>query len=274
VPVVVHTHGTALRQRTLCPDVVPEIRDGIRAVDRLLALHEGHAAAYAEAFEVPRARTRVVGTGYRSEIFHARGRTGDGSDALLYAGKLSASKGVPELLEAFARVRTERPAATLHLVGGGAGPEAESIRERAAATPGVVVHGRLDQERLAALARRCAVFVLPSFWEGLPLVLAEALACGCRLVATALPGVVEGLAPRLGSALETVPVPRMAEIDVPLDEDRPGFARDLAEAVRRALEAPPPDPTLARPFTWDTVLDRIEAVWRELIPDIFEENRT
>ena len=38
--------------------------------------------------------------------------------------------------------------------------------------------------------------VLPSFYEGVPLVLAEAAACGCRLVATALPGVREALAPR------------------------------------------------------------------------------
>mgnify|MGYP000532501899 CR=1 FL=1 len=44
-----------------------------------------------------------------------------------------------------------------------------------------------DQPALAELMRRCAVLVLPSFYEGVPLVLAEARACGCRLVATDLP---------------------------------------------------------------------------------------
>ena len=55
--------------------------------------------------------------------------------------------------------------------------------------------------------RRSTVCVLPSFYEGLPLVLVEALACGCRLVATDLPGVVDELAPRIGAALELVELP-------------------------------------------------------------------
>ena len=57
------------------------------------------------------------------------------------------------------------------------------------------------QPQLAALMGRCHAFVLPSFYEGLPLVLAEARACGCRLVATALSGVVSQLAPPLGEDL-------------------------------------------------------------------------
>jgi glycosyltransferase involved in cell wall biosynthesis len=262
-PVVVHTHGTALRQRMLCPDVPAEIDGGLRRVDRLLALHDKHAHAYGEALGLPPERIRVIGAGYRDDVFHTRARAAE-PGALLYAGKLSASKGLPELLDALAILRRDDHGVVLHVAGGGAGDEAEAIRARCEATDGVVLHGRLDQGALADLARRCAVFVLPSFYEGLPLVLVEALACGCRLVSTALPGVVGGLA-ELGPALELVAAPRMATVDVPVEEDRPAFVRELAGAIRRSLDAPPADPALATAFTWGAVFERIEAEWRGLL---------
>ena len=96
------------------------------------------------------------------------------------------------------------------VAGSGAGEEADRLRTRMLAmAPTVVLHGQLSQAALAELMRTCAVFVLPSFYEGLGLVLVEALACGCRLVATALPGVQEQLAPLLGPALQKVAMPRM-----------------------------------------------------------------
>ena len=61
--------------------------------------------------------------------------------------------------------------------------------------------------------RAAHVFVLPSFYEGLPLVLVEALACGCRLVCTDLPGVRSGLLPHLEPVLDRVPMPALAGID-------------------------------------------------------------
>jgi glycosyltransferase involved in cell wall biosynthesis len=134
--------------------------------------------------------------------------------------------------------------------------------------PRVVRHGRLDQAALADLFRRCRVFALPSFYEGLPLVLVEALACGCRLVATDLPGVREEIAGRLGDGLSLVPCPRLARVDVPREEDLPRFVDGLVEALRSALAAPPPavGNSLA-PFRWGAVFARIEKLWKEVVDD-------
>ena len=119
--------------------------------------------------------------------------------------------------------------------------------------------------------RRCSVCVLPSFYEGVPLVLVEALASGCRLVATRLPGVLDPLARHLGPALELVPLPRLEGVDRPRPEDLPTFVDHLAAAIETALGKPSlgnPALTLSgalEPFRWGSVFRRVEAIWRELV---------
>jgi glycosyltransferase involved in cell wall biosynthesis len=160
----------------------------------------------------------------------------------------------------------------LHIAGSGAGREADTLRARMLAlAPRVTLHGQLPQRELAVLMRRCEVCVLPSFYEGLPLVLVEAFACGCRLVATALPGIEEQLAPRLGDAIELVRPPAMSGVDTPEPGQLPGFTLRLRTAVEGALDSPPlGDPRQSRPsaiqsFSWQAVFDRVEAVWRQLL---------
>ena len=101
--------------------------------------------------------------------------------------------------------------------------------------PSVVQHGQLSQPELAEVARRSTVCVLPSFYEGLPLVLVEALACGCRLVATELPGIVEELAPRLGDALTMVELP---SLETGRPTPRLTTCRPLSTASRQPSRAP------------------------------------
>ncbi|MEO2136226.1 MAG: glycosyltransferase, partial [bacterium] len=131
----------------------------------------------------------------------------------------------------------------------------------------VSFHGRLDQAELAALMRRAAVFVLPSFYEGLPLVLAEALACGCRLVATDLPGLREAMAARLGEALSLLPAPAMKAVDTPREDALPAFVRALTDTLEAGLAAGALKPeTLAdslESFSWKAVFERVQSVWIE-----------
>jgi glycosyltransferase involved in cell wall biosynthesis len=130
--------------------------------------------------------------------------------------------------------------------------------------PHVVRAGRLEQTELADLLRRSPAFCLPSLTEGLPLVVVEALACGARPVATALPG-VRALAHELGDALELVPPPRMDAIDTPSAADLPRFTAGLAAALRRAFARGPLSEAhaaaAARPFMWNAVFERVERAW-------------
>ncbi len=270
IPLLITCHATGLRQMELCPGLKDEVVAGCRQARHFFALRQDHREHLAGLLDVPADRVTVSGIGFRDDIFHHVGARKRPADSLLYVGKYSNAKGLPWLLDALEDLRRQRPSAVLHVAGDGAGPEAETLRFRMEALgPGVVRHGQLDQEQLADLMRRCQVCVLPSFYEGVPLVLAEAAACGCRVVATDLPGVREQLAPRLQDWLHPVALPPLLTVDTPDPDHLPGFVQDLKQAMLSALEqaVPPvtgkgPGPDLTS-LTWSSVFRRIEKVWKE-----------
>jgi glycosyltransferase involved in cell wall biosynthesis len=105
---------------------------------------------------------------------------------LVAAGRLTEQKGFPDLLAALALLRRERPARAVIL---GEGP-ARAALERQRAALGLEAAVTLPGFRAALPAFLAAAdaFVLPSRWEGSPNVLAEALAVGTPVVATACLG--------------------------------------------------------------------------------------
>jgi len=265
-PSVAHCHATGLRQMELCPTLRGEVVEGLRGHRAFAVLHEDHAKRVAEVLRVPASRVHVVGAGYREDLFHQRGAASPDQRQrnLLYVGKFSAAKGLPWLLDACEVVWRESPDLVLHVVGDGSGEEAEVLRGRMGSmAPRVVLHGRLDQPALASLMRRCASLVLPSFYEGLPLVLAEARACGCNLVSTALTGVVQHFQPCFGEALRLVEMPALIGPDRPDPRDLGAFTRNLASAITDSLSGTAAPATAAgmAALNWGAVFERVQAVW-------------
>jgi glycosyltransferase involved in cell wall biosynthesis len=109
---------------------------------------------------------------------------------LIFVGRLAPVKGVRILLEAFTKARETRPDLTLTLVGDG---EDRAHLEHLAAPLGDAVNfrGFLSQEEVAAALAKADVLVLPSFAEGLPVVLMEALAARRAVICTQVAGVGE-----------------------------------------------------------------------------------
>ena len=272
-PVVTHCHGTGLRQLRQCPQFVAKVQAGCRRNDHFFALHGLQAEEIAQRLNIPADRITVVGAGYREDIFHTQVPAPElpakANRSLVYAGKLSNAKGVPELLSAVESLASDLPDLHLHIAGGGAGEEANVIIGRInQLSSHVTWHGQLPPAQLAELLRGASVFVLPSFYEGLPLVVAEAIACGCRVVATDLPG-TRYFAEQLPGVVKLVQPPAMESIDRPRAAALRAFRESLSNTVARAVEQTESFDAarLAAPFTWREVFGRIEVVWNRLLPE-------
>lgn len=111
---------------------------------------------------------------------------------VLFAGRVGARKGAPELLEAWSRISAGRDA-VLVLAGGLDDPDG-SIRAAVDRAQRVELTGWLDAEALQDQLRRAQILVLPSRAENLPLSLLEGMAWGLAPVVTpvgAVPEVVD-----------------------------------------------------------------------------------
>jgi glycosyltransferase involved in cell wall biosynthesis len=117
----------------------------------------------------------------------------DGEPVALFVGRLITEKGIYDLLEALVEVRARTP---VHLVLAGGGPEEKNFRERArflGLAAHVTLAGYLGAEALAAAYQAADLFVLPSWSEGFPTVLTEAMHAGRPVVTTRIRGAVDHL---------------------------------------------------------------------------------
>lgn len=146
----------------------------------------------------------------------ARGR-------LLFVGRLAAVKGLPVLFEALAALAPAHPDLRLTLIGDGS---ERAALEREAAALGLSdrldFRGYQNQTAVAAALADHDILVLPSFAEGVPVVLMEAMAARMPVVATRVAG-----------------VPELVEDGVSGHLVPAGNAQALAQGIARALAASP-----------------------------------
>ncbi len=110
---------------------------------------------------------------------------------ILFVGRLADVKGVQLLLEAVARLKSDLSDAILTIVGDG---ELSAELEGQAKSKGLAdirFTGAIGQAEVAEELAKSAVFVLPSYAEGVPVVLMEAMAAGRPVVSSDITGIPE-----------------------------------------------------------------------------------
>lgn len=234
-------HNTDLRQMEKTDLERDMIRCAIRGLDRIFVLKQTQVAEVERVYQAPPERITLMGMGYNKQIFYPRGgKLRDGKTRIIFVGKIAEKKGVFSLLRCLDYLRPLAEQLEVLMVGG-AGNEGEyrqalALAERAPVA--VRFLGSKTQEELAQLYSACDIFALPSYYEGVPLTLLEALACGARAVVSDLPGLREWMAQFVPRAdVRYVPLPAMEHADEPVAGELPEFERRLARALEECVHA-------------------------------------
>lgn len=160
------------------------------------------------------------------------------SGHVCFVGRLDAVKGVPLLLEAFAANRPRHPGARLTIAGDGPARAALEAQAQSLGLTGAVrFTGYLDETAVAALLEASDMLVLPSFAEGLPVVLMEALASQIPVIATQVAGVSELVQDGISGFI--VPPGDVETLALRLDRllSDPELCAAMGKAGRRKVEA-------------------------------------
>jgi glycosyltransferase involved in cell wall biosynthesis len=193
------------------------------------------ARSFAE-MGVPAGKVHVIPYGVRLENFRPTAEPPGGPDAefaVLFAGSVGLRKGVPYLLEAFARL--PYPRKCLRIVGS----VQEDIR---AVLPKLPMHnvellGSIPQAELAGLMSRSHVLVLPSIEEGLALVQAQAMACGCPVICSTNTGGEDLFTDGVEGYIVPIRDPAALSDRLQRLADDPDLQRSMREAALRRVRS-------------------------------------
>ncbi len=250
-PSVVKVHGSDLNVIAKRPSARAVLSRVLPLADALVSV-SGPLSEELVALGVPRERIHLVGNGVDDAVFRLQDRAEarrelgvpEGRSVVFFVGRLEPAKGIDELMTAWDTVAKELPSATLVLAGDGV--------LRAKVDAWARAHGEavrvLGAQPLKAIARwhgASDLFTLPSWREGTPNAVLEALASGRPVVATRVGGIPDVLRDPEAGAL--VPA-----------KDAPALAAALIAALRKTW-----DPVAVRatgPGTWRESASKLHAV--------------
>jgi glycosyltransferase involved in cell wall biosynthesis len=174
----------------------------------------------------------------------------------LAAGRIVPAKDYPNLLHAFARVREGEPRARLWIAGEPTGPKSGALQALAAKL-GIEASVRLLGlcRDMPALFNAADGFVLASAWEGMPLVVGEAMAMEKPVVATDVGGVRE-LAGDCGLIVPASSPDALAEAMLDVMRRAPEARGALGRAARERIAAH---------FSINAKADEWEALYRKVL---------
>lgn len=195
VPAVVKVHGSDLNVIAKRPGPRRVLRWALPRAARVIAVSRA-LAAEAAGLGVAADSIDLIYNGVDGALFFPRDRGAarrqlgrdPGERLVVFVGNLLASKGALDLIDAFAEVARRRPRARLALVGRGA--DRAACEARAAPLSGrVELVGPRPHAEIATWIAAADVVSLPSYNEGTPNIVLEALASGRRIVATGVGGI-------------------------------------------------------------------------------------
>jgi glycosyltransferase involved in cell wall biosynthesis len=205
VPVVTQSIGSDIN-RIGDPISALHTRTVLREADFLVTVSDD-LRKKAVAMGAPAEKSRAVVNGCDLTVFHVMDRLearqklriDPAAEAVVYIGRMDVKKGLRELVEASASLHSERPNLHVYLVGEGPDrPLIESAIQGNNAAGYIHVLPACAFDDVAVWMAAADLVTLPSYMEGCPNVVLEALACGRPVVATNVGGIPEIMSDKCG----------------------------------------------------------------------------
>lgn len=177
----------------------------VRKADFVLAISEDLRQRVIAMGALP-SRTRAIVSGCDLSVFHPMDRfearrklnIDPLCESVVYIGRMDVRKGLRELVEASASLHAARPNMHVYLIGAGADrPIVDSAIQSANATAYIHALPECSFDDVALWMTAADLVTLPSYMEGCPNVVLEALACGRPVVATNVGGIPELMPPAI-----------------------------------------------------------------------------
>lgn len=198
-------------------------------VDKIIFLSEMTRQEF-NALDIPSSKTSVIYTFHNIDMDQNKGKLLRKTEAggkldkdkvnLLFMGSIDERKGIFDLLEAVEICRRKADV-TLHICGKAVDTNIErSFQEKMkSARTAIEYHGYVSGDQKLSVLNKADILILPSYGEGMPLVIMEAMACGCGMIVT-----------DVGAICEIVKEPDNAIII------KPGDIAGLSGAIDRLVE--------------------------------------
>jgi glycosyltransferase involved in cell wall biosynthesis len=241
-PTVVHVHAANWHFYARLPAPLRSLlRRALRRPSCVIVLGESARSFVISVLGVDAERVVKLTNGVPEPVSGPVPRQAGEPFRLLFLGSQFERKGLPDLLVALARPEVLRLEWELTIAGGGrSGDEPQPLQERARE---LGIEGRvrfigwIEQPRVSDLLARSDALILPSYEEGLPLVILEALAHGVPVICTPVGEIPQFLTDR-ETALFVTPG-RRDELARALAEliANPQLCADLADAGRSHFRA-------------------------------------
>ena len=184
-------HGSDINLHGKIPSRAKQIVQASKNAQGILSVSQALADEMI-SMGIERKKISVIYNGVDHQKFGVETKAPLNGDYLLYVGNLKHDKGVVELIKGFAKICNNYP--TLNLVYAGSGIEKERLGQLSKAlniADKVQLLGSVEHHKLPALITHAKALVLPSYNEGVPNVVLEAMACGTPVLATNVGGIPE-----------------------------------------------------------------------------------
>ena len=179
----------------------------------------------------------VTPLGVYPESFQARpAKVRNECFEILCVGRLVPSKGQHVLIQALDHLVKDGQNVKLRFVGDGPDRKSlESMVERLGLAPKTIFEGAVNQDKIQALYHQADAFVLPSFAEGIPIVLMEAMSMQVPCITTRITGIPELIRDGVDGLLVTASDDDELASAIKRLICAPALCRELGEAGRRRV---------------------------------------